>query len=200
MSGCIYGYIRVSTKNQNEARQIMAMRKFGVPDGNLFLDKKSGKDFERPAYRRLLKKLRPEDTMVIKSIDRLGRNYDEVIDQWRFITKTKKAIIMVLDLPLMNKLQTCGSVGRLIADLVLDIMSYFAQTEREFIHQRQAEGIAAAKLRGVKFGREPKKRPAIFESLRAAWEEKRLSAREAARRLAIDPHTFTRWATDERDS
>ncbi len=193
MAGNIYGYVRVSTKEQNEDRQLIAMAEFGVPKKNVFRDKQSGKDFERPAYRRLVRKLRPEDTLVIKSIDRLGRNYTEILEQWRVITKAKRAAVVVLDLPLLDTRKSRDLTGVFIADLVLQLLSYVAETERRMNRQRQAEGIAAAKLRGVRFGRKPKERPPIFEEIRMAWEEKKISAREAARRLAVDHHTFTRW-------
>ncbi len=193
MAGNIYGYVRVSTKEQNEDRQLIAMAEFGVPEKNIFRDKQSGKDFERPAYRRLVRKLRPEDTLVIKSIDRLGRNYTEILEQWRVITKTKRAAVVVLDLPLLDTRKSRDLTGVFIADLVLQLLSYVAEMERRMNRQRQAEGIVAAKLRGVRFGRKPKERPPIFEEIRMAWEEKKISAREAARRLAVDHHTFARW-------
>jgi len=190
----IYGYARVSSQMQCEDRQLIAMRDFGVQDGNIYLDKQSGKDFERVAYRRLLKKIKPGDTLVIKSIDRLGRNYGEILEQWRVITKEKQAAIVVLDIPLLDTRQKERDLtGTFIADLVLQILSYVAQTERELIRQRQAEGIAAAKARGVKFGRPPMDRPAIFPDVLAAWEQAEISAREAARRLKIDHSTFLSW-------
>ena len=194
MNERIYGYIRVSTREQNEDRQLVAMKGFGVPEGNLFRDKQSGKDFERPAYRKMMAVLQPGDTLVIKSIDRLGRNYTEILEQWRVITKEKRVAIVVLDLPLLDTRRSRDLTGVFIADVVLQLLSYVAETERRMNRQRQAEGIAAARLRGVKFGRTPMERPAQFEPLREAWEEKRISAREAARRLAVDHHTFTRWA------
>ena len=159
MSKIIYGYIRVSTKEQNEDRQRIALAEFPVPENHIFLDKLSGKDFERPQYKKLTKKLRPGDILVIKSIDRLGRNYEEILNQWRIITKEKRADIVVLDMPLLDTRQTGRDLtGTFVADLVLQILSYVAQTERENIKQRQKEGIAAAKLRGVQFGR-PRKPP-----------------------------------------
>jgi len=189
-----YGYVRVSTREQNEERQLVAMRDFGIQNGNILLDKQSGKDFNRPAYKRLLKKLKPGDTLVIKSIDRLGRDYDEILEQWRVITKERQAAIVVLDIPLLNTRQKERDLtGTFIADLVLQILSYVAQQEREFIHQRQAEGIAAAKERGVKFGRPPKERPARFDEVRKAWKLREISAREAARRLGVDRMTFMSW-------
>jgi DNA invertase Pin-like site-specific DNA recombinase len=195
----IYGYVRVSTKDQNEDRQLTAMRNFGVSDGNIFSDKQSGKDFQRPAYRRMLKKLKPGDTLVIKSIDRLGRDYREILEQWRMITKEKQTAVVVLDIPLLDTRQKDRDLtGTLIADLVLQILSYVAQTEREYIRQRQAEGIAAAKARGVRFGRPPKEQPALFEEVRHAWERKDISAREAARQLGVDCMTFLSWVRRQR--
>ena len=144
MENQMYGYIRVSTREQNEDRQVIAMREFGVPDSNMVTDKQSGKDFARPGYRRLLRKLKPGDTLVLKSIDRLGRNYDEILEQWRLLTKEKRVEIVVLDMPLLDTRQGRDLMGTLIADIVLQLLSYVAQTEREFIRQRQAEGIAAA--------------------------------------------------------
>ncbi|MCL2690577.1 MAG: recombinase family protein, partial [Chitinispirillia bacterium] len=145
----VYGYCRVSAANQNEDRQLAAMRDFGIQSGNIYLDKQSGKDFNRPAYLRLLKKLKHGDTVVVKSIDRLGRNYGEILEQWRKITKGKQAAIVVLDMPLLDtRQQNCDLTSTFIADIVLQILSYVAQTERELIRQRQAEGIVAAKSRG----------------------------------------------------
>ena len=189
-----YGYIRVSTRDQNEARQRVAMEEFGVPRKQVFLDKQSGKDFNRPAYRRLLRKLRPEDVLVIKSIDRLGRNYDEILDQWRYITKEIGASIVVLAMPLLDTRRDKDLMGTVIADIVLQLLSYVAQTEREFIRQRQAEGIAAAKARGVHFGRKPMDRPPEYEGVKEQWQRGELSARAAAMQLGITHRTFLRWA------
>ena len=193
MSGRIFGYIRVSTKEQNEARQRIAMLDFGVSQKNIYLDKQSSKDFQRPEYIRLMKKIKPVDTLVVKSIDRLGRNYDEILEQWRIITKEKQATIVVLDMPLLDTRQGRDLTGTLIADIVLQLLSYVAQVEREFIHQRQAEGIAAAKEKGVKFGRPPKSRPPEFEAVKAAWERGELTARAAATTLGISHSTFKNW-------
>ena len=145
-----YGYIRVSSKEQNEERQYIAMREFGIQNENIILDKQSGKNFERPGYIQLTGKLKPGDTLVIKSIDRLGRNYDEILEQWRYLTKERQIAIVVLDMPLLDTRQGRDLTGVLIADIVLQLLSYVAETERTFIHQRQAEGIAAAKARGVR--------------------------------------------------
>ena len=150
-----YGYARVSSKEQNEQRQAIALTEFGIVEKYIYVDKQSGRDFERPQYRRLVRKLKDGDTLVVKSIDRLGRNYGEILEQWRIITKEKAAAIAVLDMPLLDTRKSRDLTGTLIADIVLQLLSYVAQTEREFIRQRQAEGIAAAKLRGVQFGRKP---------------------------------------------
>lgn len=187
----IYGYVRVSTREQNEERQMIAMREFGVD--RVFMDKQSGKDFLRPEYQKLLRKLKKDDVLVIKSIDRLGRNYDEVLEQWRFITKEKQAAIVVLDMPLLDTRQNRDLTGTLIADIVLQLLSYVAQTEREFIRQRQREGIDAALARGVKFGREAIPIPPEFEVCAAEWNAGRLSTRQAAERLGVCQNTFLKW-------
>lgn len=192
-----YGYIRVSSRDQNEDRQRIAMREFGIPDDFIFMDKQSGKDFERPGYKRLMRKIKPADTLVIKSIDRLGRNYDEILEQWRLITKERQIAVVVLDMPLLDTRQGRDLTGTLIADIVLQLLSYVAQTEREFIRQRQAEGIAAAKAKGVKFGRRPMERPPEFETVRNKWKEGQLSARKAALQLGITHRTFLAWAAEE---
>lgn len=194
MTATTYGYVRVSTRDQREDRQILAMEQFGVERKNIFLDKQSGKDFNRPRYRRLIKRIREGDVLVIKSIDRLGRNYEDILEQWRLITKQKKAAIVVLDMPLLDTRQSRSLTGTLIADLVLQLLSYVAQTEREFLRQRQAEGIAAARKRGVRFGPPPKQRPENFVECLAAWKSGGISAREAARRLHVSHKTFLRWA------
>lgn len=193
MANKMYGYVRVSTKDQNEARQLIAMQEFGIPDSNVYVDKQSGKDFNRPQYKRLLKKLKENDTLIIKSIDRLGRNYDEILEQWRIITKEKQVAIVVMDMPLLDTRQGRDLTGTLIADIVLQLLSYIAQTEREFMKQRQAEGIAAAKARGVHFGPKPMSRPGNFLEVRQLWRQGKISAREAARQLNISHKTFLRW-------
>lgn len=192
-----YGYIRVSSRDQNEDRQRIAMQEAGVGERYIFMDKQSGKDFDRPGYRRLLKKLKPGDTLIIKSIDRLGRNYDEILEQWRQITKEKQAAIVVLDMPLLDTRQGRDLTGTLIADIVLQLLSYVAQTEREFIRQRQAEGIAAAKERGVQFGRKPLERPTEYENIKATWQHGDISAREAANRLSVAHKTFLKWVRSD---
>ncbi|WP_300689333.1 recombinase family protein [uncultured Oscillibacter sp.] len=191
-----YGYVRVSTKEQNEDRQMIAMKEFGIKDGGIVLDKQSGKDFERPGYQRLIRKLKAGDTLVIKSIDRLGRNYDEILEQWRLLTKEKLVDIVVLDMPLLDTRQGRDLTGALIADIVLQLLSYVAQTEREFNRQRQAEGIAAAKARGVHFGRKFKERGENYESVMAAWHRGELSGRAAARELGVAHGTFQRWCRE----
>lgn len=192
-----YGYIRVSTKEQNEDRQFLALKSFPLTDAQIFIDKQSGKDFERPAYKRLMKELMPDDVLVVKSIDRLGRNYEEILEQWRFITKAKRAHMVVLDMPLLDTRQGGRDLtGTFIADLVLQILSYVAETERENIKRRQAEGIAAARLRGVKFGAPRKPIPRDFDAIRGKWREGSISARRAAKLLSVATHTFLRWCEE----
>lgn len=191
-----YGYIRVSSKDQNEERQRIAMREFGIPNDCLIIDKQSGKDFDRPGYKRLLRKLKPGDTLIVKSIDRLGRNYEEILEQWRIITKERQAAIVVLDMPLLDTRQGRDLTGTLIADIVLQLLSYVAQTEREFIRQRQAEGIAAAKARGVRFGRKPMEKPLEFQRVLVSWQNKQCSARQAAEQLGVTHRTFIKWASE----
>ncbi|OUO80738.1 resolvase [Blautia sp. An249] len=195
MDGKVYGYVRVSTKEQCEERQLIALREFPVSEKNIYMDKLSGKDFNRPRYQRLLKRLKPGDLLVLKSIDRLGRNYEEILNQWRKITKEIRADIVVLDMPLLDTRQTGRDLtGTFVADLVLQILSYVAQTERENIRQRQAEGIAAARKRGVRFGRPRKEIPDLFYQLKEEWTERKISSRDAARQLGIAQDTFLRWA------
>lgn len=172
MTETTYGYVRVSTQEQNEARQLDAMQKFGVVEKNTIVEKMSGKDFARPLYQQLIKKLGPKDVLVVKSIDRLGRNYDEILEQWGVITKKRKASIVVLDMPLLDTRQGRDLTGTLISDIVLQLLSYVAQSERENIRRRQAEGIAAAKAKGVRFGPDRRVLPDCFEELRQAWRNK----------------------------
>lgn len=193
----VYGYVRVSAREQNEARQVIAMRAFGVAEENLFIDKQSGRDFNRPQYRRLLHRLKAGDTLVIKSIDRLGRNYDEIIAQWRIITWEKQCAIVVLDMPLLDTRQGRDLTGTLIADIVLQLLSYVAQTEQEFIHIRQVEGIAAARAKGVRFGARPMDKPAHYPETLILWQRGEISAREAARRLGVTHKTFLKWARND---
>ncbi len=197
MSNNVYGYVRVSTKDQNEDRQRIALAEFPVPEKNIFMDKLSGKDFNRPQYRRLMRKLRSGDCLVVKDIDRLGRNYEEILEQWRIITKEKGVDIVVLDMPLLDTRHTGRDLsGTFVADLVLQILSYVAQTERENIKQRQKEGIAAARLRGVQFGRPRKPLPENFEQIRFDWKNKKITSREAARQLSVAQDTFLRWVRE----
>ncbi len=192
----VYGYVRVSAKDQCEERQLLAMREFGVPEKKVFTDKLSGKDFERPQYKRLLRKLHSGDVLVIKAIDRLGRNYGEIQEQWRLITKEKHADIVVLDMPLLDTRQKAEDLtGTFIADLVLQILCYVAQVERENIRQRQAEGIAAAKARGVKFGREKKPIPEEFGGLWEKFRRGEVTARAAAAELGVVHSTFLKWGS-----
>ena len=189
----LYGYVRVSTREQNEARQIIALHQFCVPDERIYLDKQSGKDFNRPAYKRLLRTLRPGDVLAVQSIDRLGRNYEEILEQWRLLTKKKGVAMVVLDMPLLDTRNTRDLTGTLIADIVLQLLSYVAQKERESIRQRQAEGIAAAKERGVRFGRPDKEIPGRFFLLYDDWKKGEISGREAARQLGVTHQTFFKW-------
>lgn len=194
---CNYGYIRVSTREQNEERQVIALTKAGVEVDNLYIDKQSGRDFNRQQYKRLYRNLHAGDVLFVKSIDRLGRNYDEILEQWRMLTKYKCVDIVVLDMPLLDTRASRDLTGTLISDIVLQLLSYVAQTEREFIRQRQAEGIAAAKLRGVVFGRTPKQIPDRFNEIYAQWKRKEISAREAGRRLNVAHKTFLKWVEQQ---
>ena len=192
-----YAYIRVSSRDQNEDRQKNAMVEYGIAPGNIYMDKQSGKVFERPGYQRLLRKLKAGDTIVVKSIDRLGRNYDEILEQWRLLTKQKQVDIIVLDMPLLNTKQGKDLTGVVIADIVLQLLSYVAQTEREFLQQRQAEGIAAAKSRGVQFGRRRIDRPEMYPEIKKAWEAGELTAGQAADALGVSRTTFFKWVRNE---
>ena len=196
----VYGYIRVSSVDQNEDRQLVALHGKGVADKNIFMDKQSGKDFERPQYKRMVKKLKPGDLLYVLSIDRLGRDYGEIQQQWRLLTKEKRVDICVLDMPLLDTRQSRDLTGTLIADIVLQLLSYVAQTEREFIRQRQAEGIAAAKARGVQFGRRPSPKPAEFPEWKERWSRGEVSACQAAKALKITHRTFLRWAKEKTDT
>lgn len=197
MESKAYGYVRVSSKDQNEDRQVLAMRQFGIPDERIFVEKQSGKDFNRPVYLSLLQILKPGDVLVIKSVDRLGRNYLESIDQWRMITQEKKAAIVVLEVALLDTRTSKDLTGILISDIVLELLSYVAETEREFIRSRQKEGIAAAKARGVRFGARPKEKPACFSRCVEQWKAGEISARAAARECGVNHKTFLRWAAEE---
>ena len=191
-----YGYARVSTNDQNADRQLLALKEFGVLRRHIFIDHQSGKDFERPQYRRLLKRLRSDDVLVVKSIDRLGRNYAEILDQWRILTKEKQVAVVILDMPLLDTRQNRDLTGIVIADIVLQLLSYVAEKEREFIHQRQAEGIAAAKLRGVKLGRPRLSKPDNFSVVYESWKKREINCREAGRLLNVSHYTFLKWAKE----
>ncbi|WP_165067576.1 recombinase family protein [Desulfovibrio sp. ZJ200] len=187
-----YGYIRVSSVDQNEIRQRIALEQQAIPPDRIFMDKMSGKDFQRPQYQAMLKKLRPGDLLCITSIDRLGRNYEEILEQWRVLTREKRVDILVLDMPLLDTRRDKNLLGTFIADLVLQVLSFVAQNERENIRKRQAEGIAAAKLRGVRFGHEPKPLPRNFAEVYGLWEMGQLTVSEAARRTEMSRTTFRR--------
>ena len=188
----MYGYVRVSSQEQNEDRQLIAMAESGVARGNIFIDKQPGKDFERPNYKRLMKRLRPGDTLIIKSIDRLGRNYEEIQNQWRIITKEKKVDIVVIDMPLLDTRRDKNLLGTFISDLVLQLLSFISENERTTIRQRQAEGIAAAKKRGVRFGRPTKEAPPDFDELIAKWQKKEMPLDEILRQYGMSESIFYR--------
>ena len=185
-----YGYIRVSSLDQNEDRQIQAMKAAGIADDCVFIDKQSGKDFKRPQYRRMIRKLKEGDTIFIKSIDRLGRNYEEILEQWRLITKEKKTDIVVLDMPLLDTRQAKDLLGTFIAYLVLGIFSYVSENERFMIRERQAEGIAAARVRGVHLGRKPSPLPDNFEEVYLRWKSKEITLAKAGEECGMPPSTF----------
>ena len=186
----IYGYIRVSTREQNEDRQWIALREVGVPEQNILLDKQSGKDFHRPQYRRLVRKLKRDDLLYIKSIDRLGRNYGEILEQWRLLTKEKGVDIVVLDMPLLDTRRGKDLMGTFLSDIVLQVLSFVAENERVNIRQRQAEGIAAAKARGVRFGRPPKPLPENFHSAYQRWRADKITGTAAAKECGMPLSTF----------
>ena len=186
----IYGYMRVSSKEQNEDRQKIALTEMGVPENNIYMDKQSGKDFERTQYKRLLRKLNENSVLYIKSIDRLGKNYGELNEQWRIITKEKKADIVVIDMPLLDTRREKNLLGTFISDVVLALLSYVAENERTNIKQRQAEGIAAAKARGVKFGRPPLPIPQNFYQMHKDWRAGKITIEEAAKACNMCPKTF----------
>lgn len=189
-----FGYARVSSQDQNLDRQINAFLEFGIDRRNIYADKASGKDFNRPKYRSLVRKLKTGDVLVIKSIDRLGRNYEEILEEWRYITKRRKASIVVLDMPLLDTRASKGNVtGVLVADIVLQLLSYVAEVERELTRQRQAEGIAAAKARGVKFGRPRKQKPVNWPQVRKDFLDGRMTKRQAAAFMGISKTTFDSW-------
>ena len=190
----IYGYVRVSTREQNEERQLIAMEGFGVMSSCIVLDKQSGRDFERPGYRRLLRRLKAGDTLVIKSIDRLGRDYEEILEQWRLLTKEKQVSIVVLDMPLLDTRRGKDLMGTFLSDIVLQVLSFAAENERKNIRERQMEGIEAAKRRGVRFGRPPKPTPENFEQACGKWEAGEITGREAAVECSMSTSSFYRKA------
>ena len=190
MAGTIYGYIRVSTREQNEDRQRLALAALPVPEENIYMDKQSGKDFERPQYRRLVRRLRRDDLLYVKSIDLLGRNYSEILEQWRMLTKEKGVDIAVLDMPLLDTRRGKDLMGTFLSDIVLQVLSFVAENERDNIRQRQAEGIAAAKARGVRFGRPPLPLPDNFHMLHQAWRGQKITLRQAARACGMPTGTF----------
>lgn len=187
-----YGYVRVSSREQNEDRQLDALREMEIAKRNIFIDKQSGKDFERPQYKRLVRKVKREDLIYIKSIDRLGRNYSEIQEQWRFLTKEKGADIVVLDMPLLDTRRGKDLMGTFLSDIVLQVLSFAAENERTNIRQRQAEGIAAAKARGVRFGRPQINMPEYFGKTVRSWERKEITVEEAIRRCGVSESTFYR--------
>ena len=188
--GNVYGYVRVSSRDQNEDRQVITMREMQVPEENIFIDKQSGKDFNRPQYKRMLRRVKPDDLIYIKSIDRLGRNYAEILDQWKVITKDKRVDLYVMDMPLLDTRREKNLLGTFISDLVLALLSYVAENERTNIRQRQAEGIAAAKARGVHFGRRPNPLPENFYEVYQQWKMKRIPVSEAAKQCGMPQTTF----------
>lgn len=198
MAEDIYGYVRVSTREQNEARQIAALRKVAVPEDNIFMDKQSGKDFNRSNYKKLVKKLKPDNLLYIKSIDRLGRNYQEIQEQWRILTKEKRIDIVVLDMPLLDTRRGKDLMGTFLSDIVLQILSFVAENERNSIRQRQAEGIEAARSRGVHFGRPQVPMPTYFPQVIEAWEAGALSCAEAIQLSGLSRGTFYRRLSELR--
>lgn len=186
----IYAYVRVSTREQNEDRQLIAMNELQVPKKNIFIDKQSGKDFERPRYKKLIKRLKKDDLLYIKSIDRLGRNYNEIQEQWRILTKEKAVDIVVLDMPLLDTRRGKDLMGTFLSDIVLQVLSFVAENERVNIRQRQAEGIAAAKARGVRFGRVPKTLPPNFRTVYQRWKHGEITGTAAAKECGMPISTF----------
>lgn len=201
--GSLYGYVRVSTNEQNEGRQVLALSMVPVPEDHIFMDKQSGKDFQRPMYVRMLKRLKPDDVLYIKSIDRLGRNYEEVLEQWRVLTKEKRVDIVVLDMPLLDTRRGKDLMGTFLSDIVLQVLSFVAENERKNIRERQKEGIEAAKLRGVCFGRPRKPLPDNFENIYRRWAAGEISGNDAAIQCNMPRSTFYRiaggWIRDNKE-
>ena len=190
MENNTFGYARVSSRDQNEERQVVALLEMGVPEQNIYVDKQSGKDFNRPQYKKLLRRVKPDDLIYIKSIDRLGRNYTEILDQWKVITKDKRVDLYVMDMPILDTRREKSLLGTFISDLVLALLSYVAENERANIRQRQAEGIAAAKARGVHFGRRPNPLPENFYDVYQLWKMKKISVSQAAKQCGMPQTTF----------
>ena len=188
--GSIYCYIRVSSRDQHEDRQLIIMNEYGIPKRNFYVDKQSGKDFDRPKYKKLVRKLKKDDLLYIKSIDRLGRNYTEILEQWRYLTKEKGVDICVIDMPLLDTRRGKDLVGTFLSDVVLQVLSFVAENERQNIRQRQAEGIAAAKAKGVKFGRPQNPLPENFDEIFMQWKNGTISGKKAASLLGMSPSTF----------
>lgn len=186
----IYGYVRVSSRDQNEDRQLIALREVGVSDRNIYVDKQSGKDFNRPQYKKLIRKMKKDDLLYIKSIDRLGRNYDEIMQQWRVLTKEKGIDIVVLDMPLLDTRRGKDLMGTFLSDIVLQVLSFVAENERTNIRQRQAEGIAAAKAKGIRFGRPPQPLPTNFQSVFQKWKQGEITGTAAAKECEMPLSTF----------
>ena len=186
----IYGYVRVSSKDQNEDRQMIALKEIGVPEKNIYVDKQSGKDFQRPKYKRLLRRVKPDDLIYVKSIDRLGRNYEEILEQWRILTKEKRVDIVVLDMPLLDTRRGKDLMGTFFSDIVLQVLSFVAENERTNIRQRQAEGIAAAKAKGVRFGRPPSALPENFHQVYQQWKSGKITGLAAAKACGMPMSTF----------
>lgn len=185
-----YGYLRVSTREQNEDRQLIALRGLSIPERNIYLDKQSGKDFQRPQYRRMVKRLQPDDLLYVKSIDRLGRNYEEILEQWRILTKEKGIDIVVLDMPLLDTRRGKDLMGTFLSDVVLQVLSFVAENERKNIRERQKEGIEAAKVRGVQFGRPKRDLPDNFVQICRKWKKGEIIGREAAKLCGMPLTTF----------
>lgn len=187
----VYGYVRVSSCDQNEDRQMISFQELDIPEKNIFMDKQSGKNFDRPSYKRMVQRLQKDDVLYIKSIDRLGRNYEEILEQWRVLTKEKGVDIVVLDMPLLDTRRGKDLIGAFLSDIVLQVLSFVAENERINIRQRQAEGIAAAKARGVKFGRPELPYPANFQEIYHDWREtKKITLRQAAQACGMSVGTF----------
>lgn len=186
----IYGYIRVSSRDQNESRQMIAFQEMSVPEKNIFMDKQSGKDFDRPSYKRMVRRMKKDDLLYIKSIDRLGRNYEEILKQWQILTKEKGIDVVVLDMPLLDTRRGKDLMGTFLSDIVLQVLSFVAENERTNIRQRQAEGIAAAKAQGVKFGRPELPYPDNFRKIHCDWRDKKITLRQAAEACGMPVGTF----------